>query len=142
MEACPECSAEVQQIGEWSFCLECNWDDLPRLPDKGGGDVIPTVDEVWVERLPSIDPSVLCYPLELSDFPERLHPVVDLVNYSIQSMMERVFNYAPASGVYLDNIGALCECVREVKVTMTIVNGYLRRCKGGLQREVCKGCAL
>jgi len=31
MMECPECNGEVRQIGKSYFCLECDWDDLPKL---------------------------------------------------------------------------------------------------------------
>lgn len=33
---CPECNGEVRRIGKSFFCLECDWDDLPRLARYSG----------------------------------------------------------------------------------------------------------
>ena len=126
MSACPECSSAVQQIGEWSFCLDCEWDDLPRLADKkeavrfGNGAVVQVigeqrltnVDVVRVEQVPNPDLSGLCYSLNRDDFPAHVRPFVDIQNYLIQSAVSRLIRFSPASGEGLEALGALYECDR------------------------------
>lgn len=33
--SCPECNGEVRRIGKSFFCLQCDWDDLPPLLNRG-----------------------------------------------------------------------------------------------------------
>lgn len=86
MKVCPECGGVVQLIGEWSFCLDCDWDDLPELADKKGAILFKDKHTIC---LPGFG---MLFGVSLADL-DRFFPSI--------------------SGEYLDRLGAFVECYRE-----------------------------
>ena len=31
---CPNCNSQIQKLGTHAFCLDCDWDNLPEIPES------------------------------------------------------------------------------------------------------------
>jgi hypothetical protein len=58
IEQCPKCDSQnLTEVGEYTACLDCDWDTLPELPQKsnGGRAIIPNNRTETVEGLPLVE---------------------------------------------------------------------------------------
>lgn len=86
-KACPMCGAQAQQLGDTSFCLDCDWDDLPVI--KSFDSVQAAIDDL-VENcgfpessvpdlkrlLPKYDFLALDTIREIKTLPENTHTIL------------------------------------------------------------------
>lgn len=112
MKACLVCSGKVQLIGECSFCLDCDWDDLPELGNKEFAVVFRDGDVI---RIPGHEGPLPDNAVEIGNV-EGGTGVTNLLTAMPSVLMSPVVLdslFPSISGEYLDRLGEFIECYRE-----------------------------
>ena len=112
-KACPMCGGQAQQLGESSFCLDCDWDDLPVIAGEGIDRIQAAIDDL-VQNDCLLESSI---PDLKRLLPENEYLALDMIRH-IRALPANIHTVRYPEWIYVD--GTLC--VKEHKLRIREVS--------------------